>query len=141
MLQQLLGKYPQEVKLVYKNFPLALHRFARKAAVAALAANKQGKFWEFHYKLFENHKTLDDGKIQEIAGRMGLDMERFTRDMTNPALQRLIFRDVRDGRRAGVFGLPTVFVNGKLSKNLSPQGFTEMIKAELKKKNRKESLH
>jgi protein-disulfide isomerase len=141
MLQQVLGKYPQEVKLVYKNFPLALHRFAKKAAIAALAANKQGKFWEFHRKLFENHKTLDDGKIQEIAGRMGLDMERFTRDMTNPAFQRLIIRDVRDGQRAGVFGLPTVFVNGKLWKNQSPQGFAEMIKAELRKKNRKESLH
>lgn len=137
----MLGEYPQEVKLVYKNFPLALHRFARKAAVAALAANKQGKFWEFHHKLFENQKTLDDGKIQEIAGGMGLDMERFTRDMTNPALQRLIIRDAQDGQRAGVFGLPTVFVNGKLLKNQSPQGFAEMIKAELKKKNRKESLH
>ena len=109
--------------------------------MAALAANKQGKFWEFHHKLFENHKTLDDGKIQEIAGRMGLDMERFTRDMTNPVLQRLIIRDVQDGQRAGIFGLPTVFVNGKLLKNQSPQGFAEMIKAELKKKNRKESLH
>jgi len=109
--------------------------------MAALAANKQGKFWEFHHKLFQHHKTLDDGKIQEIAGRMGLDIERFTRDMTNPALQRLIIRDVRDGQRAGVFGLPTVFVNRKLSRNQKFQGFAEMIKAELKKKNRKESLH
>lgn len=131
----MLGTYPQEVKLVHKNFPLSLHRFARKAAIAALAADKQGKFWEFHHKLFENQKTLDDGKIQEIAGGMGLDMERFTRDMTNPALQRLIIRDAQDGQRAGVFGLPTVFVNGKLLKNQSPQGFAEMIKAELKKKN------
>lgn len=137
----MLGKYPKEVKLVYKNFPLSLHKFAKKAAIAALAADKQGKFWEFHHKLFENQKTLDDGKIQEIAGGMGLDMERFARDMTNPALQRLIIKDVQDGQRAGVFGLPRVFVNGKLLKNQSPQGFAEMIKAELKKKNRKESLH
>jgi protein-disulfide isomerase len=129
-----LGKYPQEVKLVYKNFPLALHRFARKAAIAALAANKQGRFWEFHHKLFENQKTLDDGKIQEIAGKMGLDMERFTRDMTNPALQRLIIRDAQDGQRAGVRGVPAIFVDGKLVKNQSLQGLEEMIKAELKKR-------
>ena len=137
----MLGKYPQEVKLGYKNFPLALHRFARKAAIAALAANKQGKFWEFHHKLFENHKTLDDGKIQEIAGGMGLDMERFNRDMRAPALEKLIIRDMKDGQRAGVRGIPTIFVNGKLLRNQSLQGLEEMIKAELKKKNRKESLH
>ena len=109
--------------------------------MAALAANKQGKFWEFHHKLFENHKTLNDDKIQEIAGKIGLDMERFNRDMKNPELQRLVIRDTQDGQRAGVFGIPAIFVNGKRLKNQSLQGFVEMIKTELKKKNRKEPGH
>ena len=76
----MLEKYPKEVKLVYKNFPLVGHKFARKAATAALAAHEQGKFWEFHDNLFKNYRNLDDAKIQEIAEELGLDMERFTRD-------------------------------------------------------------
>ena len=85
----MLGKYPQEVKLVYKNFPLVLHRFAEKAAIGALAADKQGKFWEIHRKLFEHHKALNDAKIQEIAKEIGLDMEKFNTDMQNPRYEGL----------------------------------------------------
>jgi len=72
-----LDKYPKEVKLVFKNFPLSKHKFARKAATAALAAKAQGRFWEFHDELFENHRNLNDVKIQEIAKELGLDLERF----------------------------------------------------------------
>jgi protein-disulfide isomerase len=130
-----LEKYPQEVKLVYKNFPLRSHRFAQKAAIGAFAANKQGKFWEFHRKLFENHKALDDAKMQEIAGEIGLDMGKFNTDMKNPALQRLVIRDIREGQRAGVRGIPTIFVNGRLlrKRDKPPQGLLEMIEIELKK--------
>ena len=71
----MLERYPKEVKLVAKNFPLARHKFATKAAMAALAANAQGKFWEFHSKLFENYKVINDAKIQDIAGELGLDMD------------------------------------------------------------------
>ncbi|MBL7178295.1 MAG: thioredoxin domain-containing protein [Desulfobacteraceae bacterium] len=68
-------------KLVFKNFPLSKHKFAMKAAAAALAANKQGKFWEFHDRLFKNYKNLNDTKIQEIAKELALDMERFNKDL------------------------------------------------------------
>jgi predicted DsbA family dithiol-disulfide isomerase len=104
-----LDKYPQEVKLVYKNFPLVLHRFAEKAAIGALAADKQRKFWEMHRKLFENHKALDDAKMQEIAKEIGLDMEKFNTDMQNPALRRLVIKDMQEGQRARVRGIPTIF--------------------------------
>jgi len=67
-----LEKYPQQVKLAFKNFPLPSHRFATKAAIAALAANAQGKFWEFHDALFKNYTSLDDAKIQQIARNSGL---------------------------------------------------------------------
>ena len=109
----MLDKYPEEVKLVFKNFPLRRHKFASKAAVAALAAKKQGKFWEFHDKLFENVSRLSDQKIQEIARELGLNQEAFERDMKAPEMQGRISRDTRDGKKAGVRGTPTIFVNGR----------------------------
>jgi protein-disulfide isomerase len=128
-----LEKYPVDVKLVFKNFPLAKHRFARKAAAAALAAHVQGKFWEFHNKLFENHRNPNDAKIQEIARELGLAMERFDRDRKGPDIQKLIIRDVKNAQQVGVRGIPTVFINGKLLKNRHLTGFQQMIEAELKK--------
>ena len=129
----MLDKYPKDVKLVHKNFPLSKHKFAMKAAAAALAANTQGKFWEFHDRLFKNYKNLNDTKIQEIAKELALDMDRFNKDMKDPAIQKLIIRDVKDAQKAGVRGIPTVFIGGKLLKTRSLQGFQRMIEAELKK--------
>jgi protein-disulfide isomerase len=128
-----LEKYPQQVRLVFKNFPLASHRFAQKAALAALAANAQGKFWEFHDALFKNYSSLDDAKIQQIATELGLDMAKLNKDMGDPALEKLVARDVRDGEEAGVRGVPAVFINGKPLKNRSMPGIQEMVTAELKK--------
>jgi protein-disulfide isomerase len=128
-----LEKYPQQVKLVFKNFPLASHNFAMKAALASLAANAQGKFWEFHDALFKNFGNLNDAKIQQIATDLGLNMEKFNKDVGNPAFEKLIARDVKDGEEAGIRGVPTVFINGKSPKNHSIPGIEEMIAAELKK--------
>jgi protein-disulfide isomerase len=127
-----LDKYPQDVKLVFKNFPLSSHRFARQAAVAALAAHRQARFWEFHHLLFENQETLNDMKIQEIASTIGLDLQRFNRDMRDASLLNLVTRDMRDGRRAGVKSVPRVFINGKLLINRSLEGIEQMIERELK---------
>ena len=71
LLEQVLEKYPKQVKLVFKNFPLRNHRYAKKAATAALAANRQGKFWEFHDRLMENATRLNDKKIEDIAKELG----------------------------------------------------------------------
>ena len=134
----MLGKYPKKVKLVFKNFPLAsIHPFAHKAAVAALAAHAQGKFWEFHHKLFENYRALNDAKVQEIATELKLDMGRFNKAMQDPSIQKLIARDIKEGEQAGIEGIPIIFVNGKLPKQTSLQGLEDMIEAELKKKKSK----
>lgn len=129
----MLETYPKDVKLVIKHFPLAMHQYARKAAVAALASNKQNKFWEFHHKLFDNMASLSDAKVLEIAKELGLDMKRFNRDLNDPAIQALIERDLAEGYRAEVQGTPTIFVNGKTLKNRSLQGFMQQIGDELKK--------
>ena len=131
--QQVLDKYPNNVKLVVKNFPLSSHKFARKAATAALAANVQGKFWEFHSQLFKNYKVINDAKIQEIAKNLGLDMEKFNKDMQSPTIKSLIERDVSNGRQIGVRGTPTIYINGKALKIRSLPGIFQVIDAELKK--------
>ncbi len=125
-------KYPNDVKLVIKHFPLSIHDYARKAAIAALAAGKQGKFWEFHEKLFANQKDLNDTKVEAIAGELGLDMEKFKKDLQDPAIASVIDRDMNDGLKANVQGTPSIFINGKL---LNQRNYLlQAIEAALKKK-------
>jgi protein-disulfide isomerase len=130
----LLEKYPKEVKLVLKNYPLPMHPFARKAAAAALAAYRQGKFWEMSHKLFEAGNSMSDEKIQEIAKELKLNMDMFNRDMTDPEIQSIIYRDMNEGSEAEVPGTPTLFVNGKLVQLRSAQDIDQAIEGELKKK-------
>jgi protein-disulfide isomerase len=130
----LLEKYKKEVKLVFKNFPLPMHPFAQKAAAAAMAAHRQGKFPGFHRKLFESQSKLNEETIQNIAKNLKLDMDAFNRDMNDPAVQNIIARDVNEGRAAEVPGTPTIFVNGKLVQLQSLQDLDRAIDAELKKK-------
>ncbi len=121
------------MKLVHKNFPLSKHKFATKAAKAALAADKQGKFSEFHKKLFKNQRGLNDATVQKIATELGLDMAKFNEDMKDPALQKLIIRDTKEARLAGVRGIPTIFINGKRLRSRGLKGFQQMIDLELQK--------
>ena len=137
VLEQVLEKYPEEVKIVYKNFPLNSHKFAKKAATAALAAESQGKFWEFHDLLFKNYNRLNDRKIRKIAIKLGLDMVKFDKKMKDPVIQERISRDLRDGNRADVRGTPTVFINGKNLRDRTLPGFQKVIDRELQKQGRK----
>jgi protein-disulfide isomerase len=132
-----LEKYPKETKFVVKHFPLRSHRFARKAAAAALAAKEQGKFWEFHEKLIENHSSIDEKKIQDIATELHLNMEQFTRDMNSAPVNDLIVRDLRDGRAVGIRGIPTVLVNGRIVAKPSLQNLEGAIAAALNKNRAK----
>lgn len=111
-----------------------MHPFARKAAIAAMAAFRQGKFWEFHHKLFESSSSLNDETIQNISKELKLNMETFNRDMNDPAMQNIISRDMNEGNQAEIPGTPTVFVNGKLLRLRSLQDLDQAIESELKKK-------
>ncbi len=130
----MLEKYPNEVKLVMKQFPLSSHAFAQKAAIAALAAAKQGKFWEMHERLYASQKELNDAKVEAIARELGLDPAKFNTDLKDRGIWSLIARDIQNGRQAEVRGTPTIFVNGKLLTQRSLPGFVEAIEDELKKK-------
>jgi len=129
-----LEKYPEDVRLVIKHFPLRNHKFARNASTAALAAHKQGKFWEFNHKLFENMASLSDKKVDEIAGELGLDTDKFKNDLKDREIQNLISRDTREGSSAGVRGTPTLFINGKRVSDRSFEGLQKMIESALAKK-------
>jgi predicted DsbA family dithiol-disulfide isomerase len=137
VLNQALEKNQGKVKLVYKAFPLSTHHFARKAAAAALAAGRQGKFWEFHDLLFQNYNRLNDQVIKELAQQLGLDMQRFDQDMNDPQIAQAVNQDYQDGRKADVRGTPTIFVNGALLNNTSPEGLQAAIDKELEKKEKK----
>ena len=131
-LEQVLEKYPNQVKLVFKNFPLRNHKFSMQAAIAALAAEKQGKFWEFHDLLFKDYSHLNEQKIEEIAQQLKLNMEKFDKDRKDPQITAMINRDLAEGNQAGVRGTPTVFVNGRLLRNRGMAGFQELIEKALK---------
>ena len=131
LLEQVLENNPENVKIVFKNFPLRRHKYATKAAMAALAADGQGKFWAFHDRLFENYKQLNDQKIKDIARDLGFDMEKFEKQMKDSGILAQIRQDLLDGNQAGVRGTPTVFIGGRLLRNWSPKEFQMLIDKEL----------
>lgn len=136
LLEQVLEKYPGKVKLVFKNFPLRNHAQAKPAAIAALAAGKQGKFWEYHDMIFENYKGLNNEAFEKFARDLGLDMKKFAGDRKSKDLADLVNADLQEGSRAGVRGTPSIFVNGRRLNQRSLEGFSAVIDRELGKKGR-----
>lgn len=132
LLDQVMEKYQGKVKLTFKNMPLQFHEMAEPAARAALAANEQGKFWEFHDQLFATSQ-LKPESMTGIATSLGLDISRFNADMMSPAIRQKLNKDMLDAQKAGVTGTPTVFINGRKLKQRSLEGFQAIIDEELKK--------
>lgn len=118
---------------MFKHYPLRQHKFAKTAAIAAFAAGKQGKFWEFHDLLFKNYKRLNKEKINEIARLLDLDLKQFNKDQKSPDAMKSINMDLSDAAKAGVRSTPSVFVNGKRLKSLKMAGFKRVIEKELSK--------
>ena len=109
-IQQQLG---DQLRFVYRNFPLIeIHPHALHAAFAAEGAAAQGKFWEMHDAIFHPQHTLEDADLAQFAETVGLDLEQYTRDMTEQRGLARIKEDVEGGERSGVQGTPTFFVNG-----------------------------
>jgi protein-disulfide isomerase len=129
----LLEKNAGKVKVVFKNFPLRMHRYAMEAAMAAMAADKQGKFWKFHDRLFLEYNQLSDKKIRDIAKSLGLNMADFEKEMKSPEIRAKIQKDILDGHQAAVTGTPTVFINGRRVRDWSPNGLQTLINRELTK--------
>ena len=133
----MLQAYPTDVNFVYKQFPLpaTMHPNALPASKAAVAAGKQGKFWEMHDIIFKNNRELSFDKLKEYAGQVGLDVARWEKDFNSPEVQQQIDKEQADGRAADVQGTPTFFIAGKRVSNRSVEGFKQMIDDALKTKS------
>lgn len=133
LMNTILKNNPGAVKVVFKNMPLRrMHPLADPAARAALAAHEQGKFWEFHDKLFAEEKLSQQG-IEKIAESLSLDIEKWKTDMNSAPIHGQVFKDMQEARKAGVTGTPTLYLNGKLLKSRSIQAIQEIISQEMSK--------
>lgn len=112
-----------------------MHNMAEKAALAAIAAQKQGKFWQMHDALF-NAGPLNPKSIDDAAASIGLNMEQFKKDLTDPATRQKLYKDLMDAKKADVTGTPTLFINGHRVKNRSLPALQKMIDQALKTKGK-----
>jgi protein-disulfide isomerase len=116
--------------------PLDIHKNAMGAHLAALAAGKQGKFWEFHDKLFANQQQLNLDAYKAYARELGLDVPRFERDLADLDARKAIEADKAEARSLGVSGTPGFFVNGRFLSGAQPlAAFAKVINAELTRLN------
>ncbi len=133
VIEQLLKKYPTDLKVVFKHFPLRSHKFATQAAIAALAAEKQGKYLDLMREMYKNYRSLNETTLQEYAGNVGLNLEKFEQDRKNKTFKQQIQRDRQLARTIGVRGVPSLYINGQTVKNRSLQGLAGMVDQELTK--------
>jgi len=133
IVAEVLKKYPDKVKYVFKHYPLPFHPAARPAALASMAAQEQGKFWEMHDVLFRNQQTLDASKLEEYAKEAGLDVARFKKDLAEKKAEyeKRIEADMALGQSIDVRGTPTHYVGGKKVRVRTVDGFSALIDAQL----------
>jgi protein-disulfide isomerase len=115
IVRNIMKQFGDQIYFVFRNFPLNdIHPHAQHAAEAAEAAAAQDKFWQMHDYLFEHQKALDDSHLFEYAQKVGLDIDRFKKEMSGHIYAPLINESLRNGIDSGVEGTPNFFVNGVL---------------------------
>jgi protein-disulfide isomerase len=138
IVDEVLKAYPNDVNFVMKQFPLrSIHPNADPAARAAIAAGRQGKFWEMHDELYKNGRNLTPETIKGIGEKIGLDMKKFEADQNSDDVKKQVEEELALGAKTDVRGTPSFFVNGKLAQNRSVEGFKTQVDAELKAKGKK----
>ena len=113
LMRQVLDAYPRQVRLCFKHFPLSSHTTSRLAAEAAMAAHKQGKFWPFSDKVWENADNLTPAVLEKIAKQVGLDVARWRSDMNSDEVKAAVAQDKSDGTALGINSTPTIYINGR----------------------------
>ena len=114
LLKGIVDKYPDQVQLVFKHYPLSAHQHSENAARAAVAAQKQGKFWPLSYAMFESQKAgLDEPSIMKLARDAGLDMKGFESDIASEATADSVARDRKQADDLGLEGTPMIYINGR----------------------------
>lgn len=133
-LEQIEKEYGDKVRIAFKHMPLSIHPQAMQAHAAAEAAHRQGKFWEMHDRIFANQRDLSEATLERHAREIGLDMERFARDLDDARLKQRIESDLQQASKLGVTGTPSFFINGKYLSGAQPfPNFKRMIDAAIEK--------
>ena len=136
--KRVMSEYKGKVRWIVRDFPLdSIHARARPAALAAKCSQKQGKYWEYYNKLFDNQRALSDQDLEKYAQEIKLDLAKFKKCLSSDQAEMtaLIDRNFNSGRDFGVTGTPTFFINGrKVSGALGFDEFKRMIDEELAKK-------
>ncbi len=135
IVEALLERYPENVRFEYRHFPLEqIHPLARAASEAALCAGEQDRFWDYHRLVFEKTPELADEKLREYAAELGLDAEAFDTCLAENRYRKTVDEDLEAGRKAGVSGTPSFFVNGiPVTGPRNVDAFAEVIDDELAK--------
>jgi len=134
VLKKVLAEYPGKVRFVVRDFPLtSLHENAFRAALAANAANAQGKFFEYTEILYTHQNALDAASLSKYAADLGLNVKQFELDLSLEKTAAEVRKDMADGKAYGITGTPTIFINGIAVRHLSAEGFREAIDRALKK--------
>ena len=137
MIDDILAKYPKDVKVVIKNFPLSFHKQAMQAAKYSLAAHKQGKYKELYRKIFENYRELKKNeKLPETYAReLGLDMNKFLQDADSKEISDQLNKEINQLRNSGIprLAVPKFLIQGKEPQGRDLATFSAMIDAALKK--------
>ncbi|WP_163870607.1 DsbA family protein [Myxococcus eversor] len=133
-VEKLEEDYGKKLRVVMRQNPLSFHPRAKPAALAALAAGEQGKYWEMHGKLFANQKKLDDASLQQFAQEIGLDLDKWKADLTSPKLADAIQQDQALASQLGASGTPAFFINGRFLSGAQPiDNFKALIDEEMGK--------
>ena len=135
-IQKILETYTGEVKLVWRNEPLPFHPQALPAAKAAMAAHKQGKFWQMHGLMFQHQQELSEAKYEEWAKQIGLDVPRWRKDKESAQIASAIEGDSKTANQVGADGTPAFFVNGRFISGAQPfEAFKPVIDEQIEKAN------
>jgi protein-disulfide isomerase len=131
--KQIKDKYGKDVRFDFRQYPLSIHADARLAAEASLAANAQGKFWQFHDLLFKNPTDLSRSALEAHAKQAGLDLNAFKKALDDKTYAAAVDADMKLGDEAQVQGTPTLFLNGERVANAgSFEALSAQIDAALK---------
>ena len=120
VLEQILESYPNQIKLVFRHFPLERNPQAKRAAEAAECAAQQGRFWEYHDQVFANAPQFGPDRLQAVAEALRLDLQAFSTCLDDGKATARVAEDLADGRQAGVTGTPTFFIDGRLVEGAQP---------------------
>ncbi len=127
-MRELALEHPEDVYFVYRDFPLSeLHPNAQKAAEAGECAQDQDRFWEYHDKLYQNQRNLDDEAFIQFARELNMDTATFERCLTSGKYTDEVIEDYEAGMAAGVRGTPTFFINGNRVAGAVPQEVMQTI--------------